>query len=511
MAQAATLATPKSRQPVNLKIPAFQAHRSQVELAAMGKALREKYPLASHAEWKQPHDRPDPVRLIEQSDEGRIEELVPLRHGRMLQSPFTFYRGAALNMAVDLASMPTTKIRVQCCGDAHLVNFRGFGTPERRVQFDIHDLDETLPAPWEWDLKRLTASFVIACRDNGLGDVVGADAARACAQSYREHMVEYGKMRALDVWYSSLDAEKLLPTVRDEDTRRRAKKRMEKERERSALELDFPELAHKVGGKHMIKDNRPTIYHSSGELARAEFDAGVQETFAQYRESLTPSVRVLLDRFEFKDVAIKVVGVGSVGTACFVLLLMAGDKDPLFLQIKEARASVLEAYAGKSVFPNHGQRVVNGHRLMQSASDIFLGWCTGTLGRHFYIRQLRDIKLKPNVEVFNATTMIQFGEWCGWTLARAHARSGEPAMIGAASVVFMGWFGPRGLASIVLGLVYLEQETHFPGESTIRFAVMVTVLLSIFAHGLSAMPGIGLYARKIASLAADAPEHQEAG
>jgi uncharacterized protein (DUF2252 family) len=455
MAHAATLAEPKSRQPVNLKIPAFQAHRSRAELAAMGEKLRDKCPRNAHAEWKPPRDRPDPVRLIEESDQGRIPELVPLRHGRMLQSPFTFYRGAALNMAADLASMPTTDIRVQCCGDAHLVNFRGFGTPERRVQFDIHDLDETLPAPWEWDLKRLAASFVIACRDNGLGDVCGADAARACAQSYREHMVEYGKMGALEVWYASLDAEELLPTVRDAETRRRATKRLAKERERSALELDFPELAHKVGGKPMIKDNLPTIYHTRGDVARDEKElyAVVEEAFAQYRESLRPSVRVLLDRFEFKDVAIKVVGVGSVGTACFVLLLMAGDKDPLFLQIKEARASVLEAYAGKSVFPNHGQRCVNGHRLMQSASDIFLGWCTGKGGRHFYIRQLRDIKLKPKVEVFNSTDMIQFAEWCGWTLARAHARSGEPAMIGG----YLGKSDAFDKAMAAFSIAYADQ------------------------------------------------------
>ena len=428
MAHAATPAKAKSAQAVNLKIPAFEAHRSQSELAAMGKALRDKCPLESHAEWKPPKNRPDPVRLIEESDQGRLPELVPLRHGRMLQTPFTFYRGAALNMAADLASMPTTNIRVQCCGDAHLVNFRGFGTPERRVQFDIHDLDETLPAPWEWDVKRLAASFVIACRDNGLGDVCGADAARACAQSYREHMIEYGKMRVLDVWYESLDAEELLPTLRDKETRRRAKRRLEKEREQGALELDFPELAHKVGGTHMIKDNRPTIFHPTDENTG---DAIIHETFAQYRESLQPSVRLLLDRFEFKDWALKVVGVGSVGTFCAVILFMADDKDPMFLQVKEARASVLEAYAGKSIFPNHGERVVNGHRVMQSASDIFLGWTQGTgkLARHFYIRQLRDMKLKPKVEVFDATTMVQFGEWCGWTLARAHARSGEPAMI----------------------------------------------------------------------------------
>jgi uncharacterized protein (DUF2252 family) len=452
MQSAAKAAKSKSAQSDNLKIPAFQSHRSQAELTAMGKALQDKCPLESHSEWKPSKDRPDPVRLIEESDEGRIPELVPLRHGRMLLSPFTFYRGAALNMAADLASMRTTDIRVQCCGDAHLVNFRGFGTPERRVQFDIHDLDETLPAPWEWDLKRLAASFVIACRDNGLGDVCGKDAARACAQSYREHMIEYGKMRALDVWYASLDAEELLPTVRDKDARRRAKKRLEKERERSALELDFPELAHTVGGKHMIKDNRPTMYHPGDESARY---AVLRETFAKYRESLRPSVRLLLDRFEFKDWALKVVGVGSVGTFCAVLLLMADNKDPLFLQVKEARASVLEAYAGKSVFSNHGERVVNGHRVMQSASDIFLGWTQGTgkLRKHFYIRQLRDIKLKPKVEAFNSTTMIQFGEWCGWTLARAHARSGEPAMIGG----YLGKSDTFDKAIAAFSIAYADQ------------------------------------------------------
>ena len=313
MQQAVAPAKAKSRQPVNSKIPAFQPHHSRAELAAIGKALRDKCPRISLAKWKPPKDRPDPLRLIEESDKGRIPQLMPLRHGRMLQSPFTFYRGAALNMAVDLASMPTTDIRVQCCGDAHLVNFRGFATPERRVQFDIHDLDETLPAPWEWDLKRLAASFVIACRDNGLGDVAGADAARACARSYREHMVEYGKMRVLDVWYDSLDVEKLLTTVRDEESRRRAKKRLQKERERSALEHDFPELAQQVGGKPTIKDNRPTIYHSRKEEDYAS-DAAIRASFAHYRESLRPSVCALLDHFEFKDWALKVVGVGSVGT-----------------------------------------------------------------------------------------------------------------------------------------------------------------------------------------------------
>jgi uncharacterized protein (DUF2252 family) len=420
---------PNPRQPVPIKTSAFAARRSRIELAAMGKALRAKCPRSSHAEWKPPHDRPDPVLLIRQADEGRIAELVPVRHGRMLQSPLAFYRGTALNMAADLASTPTTGIYVQACGDAHLLNFRGIDTPERRVIFDIHDLDETLPGPWEWDVKRLAASFVLACRENGLGDVSGADAARASARSYREHMIEYGKMRALDVWYASVDAAELQRAIPDEELRRRLRKRGARERERSAFEDDFPRLARHVKGSPTIQDNPPAVFHWRAEPGRDEFLARVRDYFALYRESLPPSARVLLDRFEFKDIAVKVNGVGSVGTFCAVILLIDAANAPLFLQVKEARASVLEAYAGESLFANHGERVVNGHRLMQSTGDIFLGWSTGKGGRHFYVRQLRDSKLKPTVERFSSTDMIQFGEWCGWTLARAHARSGEPAAI----------------------------------------------------------------------------------
>ena len=397
----------------------------------MGKALRDQCPRSSHAEWKPPRDRPDPVVLIKQADEGRLRELVPVRHGRMLQSPFAFYRGAALNMAADLASTPATGIRVQACGDAHLLNFRGIDTAQRRVIFDLHDLDETLPAPWEWDVKRLAASFVLACRENGLGDVSGADAARACARSYREHVIEYGKMRALDVWYASLDPTEFQAGAHEEELRRRLKKRgaRSRERERSAFEDDFPRLTH-VKGSPAIQDNPPAIYHWRAEAGRDEFLARVRECFASYREGLPPSARVLLDRFEFKDIAIKTDGVGSVGTFCVVILLMDAANAPLFLQVKEARASVLEAYAGESLFANHGERVVNGHRLMQSDSDTFLGWSTGKGGRHFYVRQLRDTRVKAMVEQLSSTEMIQFGEWCGWTLARAHARSGEPAVIG---------------------------------------------------------------------------------
>jgi len=314
-----------------------------------------------------------------------VPQLVPIRHGRMSLSPFTFYRGTALNMAADLASTPSTRVRVQVCGDAHLGNFRLFATPERRVIFDIHDLDETLPAPWEWDVKRLAASFVVASRNNRLSEQTAREAALNCVRSYREHMAEFSSMGVMDVWYASFEADSLIRNFRCKRHRKHLAKRLAKVRERSAFEHDFPKLTS--GGKSpKIREHPPTIYHWRQER--------VQDAFSSYRNTLPPYRRDLLNRFELKDYAIKVVGVGSVGTACFVVLLMAGSKDPLFLQVREARASVLEAYAGASIFPHHGQRVIMGHRLMQSSSDIFLGWTSGRSGRHYYVRQLRNAKIK---------------------------------------------------------------------------------------------------------------------
>ena len=394
----------------------------------MGKSLREKWPRRSHALWKAPHNRPDPLRLLEQSNEGRIPELIPIRYGRMVRTPFTFYRGAALNMAADLAVTPATGLRVQACGDCHLLNFGGFATPERRVIFDINDLDETLPAPWEWDVKRLAASFVLACRNHGFSKACAKDAVLACVRSYRERIAEYTQMPVLDVWYASIDVEKLLPTIRDKEVRRRHQTMLAKARARNVLEHDFPKLAARAGQVPTIKDNPPLIYHPGGE-GEEDLFTRARAAWAGYRESLPEHRRVLVDRYELKDIAIKVVGVGSVGTYCSVMLLMASEQDPLFLQVKEARPSVLEAYAGKSIYANHGQRVVNGYRLMQSASDIFLGWTKGKLGRHVYVRQLKDMKIGPLLDLFTPLAMIQYAEICGWTLARAHARSGSPAQI----------------------------------------------------------------------------------
>ncbi|HEX7157405.1 MAG TPA: DUF2252 domain-containing protein, partial [Edaphobacter sp.] len=398
-------------------------HRPRAERYAMGKALRKKCPRESHGKWKAPRNRLDPVEVVLRADKGRLPELLPLRHGRMVVSPFTFYRGAALNMAMDLASTPRTGVRVQCCGDAHLGNFRGFATPERHVILAINDLDETLPAPWEWDVKRLAASFVIACRDNGLSESAAKDVVFTCMKSYREHMAQFSHMGSLDLWYFAPEWETIVAGIRDPAIRRRALRRLAKARETNIAEDVFPKLVKMSGGRPVIKEQFPTIFHmkwqSPGEIGRR-----VLKTLSIYLESLTPANRVLLDHYRIKDVAIKVVGVGSVGTRCWVVLLADGAGDPLFLQVKEARASVLEAYAGKSAYANHGERVVAGHRLMQPASDIFLGWTEGKHGHDYYVRQLRDVKIKLAIETLNKDEMAVFATCCGQSLAMSHARSG---------------------------------------------------------------------------------------
>lgn len=431
---------------------AFAPRPSRAELVARSEAMRKQCPRSSHAIWRAPADRPDPLRLVEEANDGRIPELIPLRHGRMAASPFTFYRGTALNMAVDLAGTPTTGFRVQTCGDAHLGNFRCFATPERRVIFDIHDLDETLPAPWEWDVKRLAASFIVACRNNGFGDKWAHEAVLTCVRSYREAMARFSTMRAVDVWYARFEAENLVEEIEDADIRAWTRKTLTKAKNVCIVEDVFPKLADTSGESPTIKDNPPLIYHHL-ERGEDEFYARIEDVFTHYRESLPDHRRILLDRYTIKDKAIKVVGVGSVGTFCSVALLMAGEKDPLFLQIKEARPSVLEAFAGRSAYPNHGQRVVKGHRLMQSASDIFLGWTQDSSDRHFYVRQLRDMKLKFPIEEFKSAKMVVFADWCGGTLARAHARSGEPALISG----YLGKADTFDQAIAAFALAYADQ------------------------------------------------------
>jgi len=395
------------------------------ELYQMGKSLRDKCPRKSHATWKAPANRPDAVELVLQAERGRIAELLPLRHGRMVRSAFTFYRGAALTMACDLATTPTSGIRVQCCGDAHLCNFGGFATPERKVIFSVNDLDETLPAPWEWDIKRLAASFLIACRDNGLSDRVGKEVVTTCVRTYRESMAEFSEMKTLELWYQAMRADDLVANIKDPDLRQLVLKRLQKEKARSAGDDIFPRLVEHNGDIPVIKDQLPTIFHAEGH-SPGQIEKVVRDSFAGYRKTLPHSCQSLLDRYQLRDAAIKVVGVGSVGTRCWVMLFMAGEGDPLFLQVKEARRSVLEPYTGASEFPNSGQRIVNGYRLMQPASDVFLGWTEGTLEKHHYfVRQLRDIKISIRVETFGAREMDLYATWCGRALALAHAREGS--------------------------------------------------------------------------------------
>ena len=402
------------------------------ERRAQGRTLRDVAPRSAHAEWKPAPDRRDPVELLQASNDGRMQTLVPVRFGRMSASPFAFYRGAAALMAADLATTPATGVRVQACGDAHLMNFGGFATPERNIIFDINDLDETLPAPWEWDLKRLAASVVIAAQFLKLSESEAARAARDLAREYRERMTDYAAMRVLDVWYDRIDLQRYQdrtadPEVMDE-VRKRMADRIAQAQRKNVPDHLYPKLVELQGTEHRIKDEPPLIFHPDETIAPA-LRNGFAEPLARYRQSLPEHVRTLFDRFHFCDLAIKVVGVGSVGTNCSVMLFMAEENDPLFLQVKEARTSVLEPYAGKSLHANHGQRVIVGQRLMQSASDMFLGWTEGADGRHYYLRQLRDLKMSVVIEDWDFGLLRQYARMCAHALARAHARSGDAALI----------------------------------------------------------------------------------
>jgi uncharacterized protein (DUF2252 family) len=375
----------------------------------------------------------------------------------MSLSPFTFFRGAALNMAVDLATTPITGARAQCCGDAHLGNFRGFATPERRVLFAINDLDETLPAPWEWDLKRLATSIVMACRVNGIRDADAQDAVLGCASSYRERMAELSRMKLLEVWYQAINADEAISTLANARIRKRLTRKLARVHVRSIAEDVFPKLVTGSGRSAVFKAAPPTIFHGEGRRP-GEVGPSIARAFSHYRESLTAAQGYLLDRFELKDVAFKVVGVGSVGTATWMALLVADEGDPLILQFKEARASVLEAFAGESAYPHHGQRVVNGHRLIQPASDLLLGWATGPDGRQYYVRQLKDAKIKFPVESFGKAEMTLFAWWCGRSLAMSHARSGDPALI--SGYLGKGDAMDRALASFAVAYADQTEGDH---------------------------------------------------
>jgi uncharacterized protein (DUF2252 family) len=411
-----------------------QSHNSPVaDRMAIGKALRERCSRKAQAEWKPPAKRADPIDLLIENCRGRIEDLIPIRYGRMLANPFAFYRGAAAIMASDLSHTPSTGLTVQACGDCHLVNFGGFATAERKVIFDINDFDETSIAPWEWDVKRLTASFVVAGRSNGFSAADCREAAWRVAQSYRTKLAEYSQHSVLDVWYDVIDFDYIIRHAPDKQSRNFYLKKLDTTAKQSAHEKEFAKLTFAAGQTPRIVDHPPLIYHAS-DLQDAEQRAIAEASLADYRSSLPMERRVLIDRYTMADVAMKVVGVGSVGTRCGIALLMSGKGDPLFLQFKQARQSVLEPYAGASPFKHSGQRVVVGQRLMQSASDMFLGWYTGREGNHFYVRQLSDAKIKPVIEIMKPQNFLAYAGLCGWALARAHARSGDAA-------VLMGYLG----------------------------------------------------------------------
>jgi uncharacterized protein (DUF2252 family) len=396
---------------------------SPLERRARGKAMRVQAPRSSHADWSPDPHRPDPISLLEESDKTRVASLVPIRYGRMSLSPFAFLRGSAVIMACDLAKTPVSGISAQICGDAHLLNFGTYATPERRQVFDVNDFDETLSGPWEWDIKRLATSVVVAGRHNGFSARTIRQATIQCIQAYQTHMNRLSTMGYAEVWYSTVNAKYLLQFVH-RHSNLDLNKALEKAHQQTNVHI-FPQLTQRVEGTYEIKDHPPLITHMHENKLREQ----IQALLEGYRASLQEDRRVLLNRYRLVDLAYKVVGVGSVGTRCYVALLLGSDQhDPLFIQIKEAQASVLEAYLSPSPYENHAQRVVYGQRMMQAASDLFLGW-TGTETSDFYLRQLRDQKYSPPVEKMNALALTAYGKLCGFTLARAHARSADPGQI----------------------------------------------------------------------------------
>ena len=428
-------------------------HPSVDERRALGKEAYDRAPHSSHLGWAPSTDRPDPVALLEEQNLTREPDLVPVRHGRMLASPFTFYRGAAKIMAADLAGTPTAGLQVQLCGDAHLSNFGAYASPERRLLFDLNDFDETLPGPFEYDVKRLAASFTIAAQNNGFAKADTKAATRALVAAYREAMAGFAEMGTLDIWYAHLDEDELRAGIQraaaearkeskkaaKEATRaeKRAQKTAAKAHTRDSLQA-LSKLGELVDGEYRIISQPPIVVparelQATYGLSPDQIEQAIRDQYRGYRATLQDDRRRLLERFRLVDMARKVVGVGSVGTRAFIVLLQGRDQqDPLFLQVKEATASVLEDHLPKTRHRQPGQRVVYGQRMMQAASDIFLGWTKGVqANRYFYWRQLRDMKGSADVEAMVPVGLSYYAGVCGWTLARAHARSGDPVAIAA--------------------------------------------------------------------------------
>ncbi len=440
------------------------------ERVARGKAARARTPRQSHAVFDPGPGRADPVALLEQQGRSRVPELVPVRYGRMMVSPFTYYRGAALPMASDLAATPVSGLAVQACGDAHLSNFGLFGSPERRLVFDVNDFDETLPGPWEWDVKRLAASLEVAGRGNGLPAGARREIVVAAVGRYRQAMRQFAGMTSLDVWYARADIDQLraqFDSQLAEQQRRRLDKGLARARTRDSMQEVAKLTQMADGGLRIISDPPvlvPVDELMPAETSREHLRAFVGGLLASYRRTLAADRRYLLGQYRFCDMARKVVGVGSVGTRCWIILLLGRDEsDPLFLQVKEAEASVLSRFAGASAYKNQGERVVAGQRLMQAASDIFLGW-QHTAGeatldgrpRDFYIRQLRDWKFSLEIETMIPAGLRMYGALCGWTLARAHARSGDRIAIAA----YLGGSDVFDKAIAQFAVAYADQNEH---------------------------------------------------
>ena len=440
------------------------AHPSIDDRKAMGVEARDRASLSDHTKWRPAAGRPDPVALLEEQDTTREQDLVPVRHGRMMVSPFTFYRGAAKIMAADLAETPVAGLEAQLCGDAHLSNFGAFASPERRLLFDLNDFDETLPGPFEYDVKRMAASFTIAARNNGFSPADARAATLASVHAYREAMASFAQMGTMDIWYAYLDEDELMAAIRTtvagakkeaKPAKKGGKKQpkqegklaraAQKQAEKTAAKAHtrdsvqaLSKLGELVDGTYRIVSQPPVVvpfrdWTATYGLPADQVDKVIRDQFRSYRATLQDDRRKLLERFQVVDAARKVVGVGSVGTRAFIVLLQGqGPYDPLFLQVKEATASVLEPYLSKSRYRQHGERVVQGQRMMQAASDIYLGWTKGVdVRRHFYWRQLRDMKGSALVETMPPVALTFYAGICGWTLARAHARSGDPVAIAA--------------------------------------------------------------------------------
>ncbi len=433
--------------PVPEALPRVASRQGRI---AWGKALRKVVSRSAQGTWEPPSDRPDPVEILQEADLGRLPHLLPIRYGRMLASPFAFFRSAAAVMASDLASTPNTGIRVQAGGDAHVGNFGAFATPDRNVTFDLHSFDETLPAPWEWDVKRLATSALIVGRQNGLGRKASREAAEAAVRAYREQMLTLAGQRELEIWFNRSDAGSLLEKSRDQRKRRR--RALLKAAIHPPITDEHPRLGLDGNDPLRIRERPPTVVHARDEAEHA-FEEQARRVLARYRESLAEEKQLLYDRFELYDIAINAACAGS-GGASAIVLLMAAENDPIFLQVREARRSVLEPFAGPCEFTHQGQRIVVGQRLMQSVPDPFLGWTEGDNGRHFYVRQLRNAKRKAAIESCDADALAEFAGWCGWTLARAHARSGDAAVIAG----YLGQGEPFDRAITEFAQAYAEQN-----------------------------------------------------